>query len=160
MLGDPGIYVFDEPVNGLDPEGVRWFRDLVGSFAAEGRTVFLSSHLISEIALTADHVIVLGRGRVLADAPIAELAELGGSGRVQIRTPQAARLAESLRGLGATITSGTGMLAVEGISAARIGVIAAESGIPLSELRTEQNSLEDGYRALTESAIEYRPGVR
>lgn len=158
MLGNPGVYVFDEPVNGLDPDGVRWFRGLVRSFAAEGRTVFLSSHLISEIALTADRVIVLGRGRVLANAPLAELAEIGGNSRVRVRSPQAERLASPLRRLGATVTVGSDTLVVEGVSANHVGDVAAELGIPLSELHTEPNSLEDGYRALTESEVEYRPG--
>ncbi|MFZ2964542.1 MAG: ATP-binding cassette domain-containing protein [Rhodoglobus sp.] len=160
MLGDPRIYVFDEPVNGLDPDGVRWFRDLVRSFAAEGRAVFLSSHLISEVALTADQVIVLGRGRVLADAPIAELARFGSSSKVWVRSPQAGQLTESLRLLGASVDAGIDGFWVEGIPASRVGNLAAELGAQLHELRTAENSLEDSYRALTEATVEYRPGLR
>jgi ABC-2 type transport system ATP-binding protein len=159
MLGDPGIYVFDEPVNGLDPDGVRWFRELVRSLADEGRTVFLSSHLISEVAITADHVIVLGRGHVLADAPISELSELGRS-RVHVRSPQAEQLVPLLRDDGVAVKRRGDALRVEGMSSRQIGELAAEERITLHELRTEQGSLEDTYRALTEAELEYRHGKR
>lgn len=160
MLGDPGIYVFDEPVNGLDPDGVRWFRELVRSFADEGRTVFLSSHLISEVALTADHVIVLGRGRVLADSAIAELPGKGGTSRIRVRSPDPEKLAEALRGAGATVELSGDTLRVEGMASGGIGDLAAAANISVHELLTEQNSLEDTYRALTDATLEYRHGVR
>jgi ABC-2 type transport system ATP-binding protein len=160
MLGDPGIYVFDEPVNGLDPDGVRWFRELVRSFADEGRTVFLSSHLISEVAITADHVIVLGRGRVLADSAIAELLEVGETSRILVRSPNPEKLAEALRDAGATVERSGDTLRVGGMVSGRIGDLAAAASIPLHELRTEETSLEDTYRALTDTAVEYRRGVR
>ena len=160
MLGDPGILVFDEPVNGLDPDGVLWFRDLVRGFAAEGRTVFLSSHLISELALTADHVIVLGRGRVLADAPIAELGALAESSRVLVRTPEPERLARLLTSTGATVTAAGDVLTVAGMTTAMVGDLAVAIAAPVHELREETASLEDAYRALTDDAVEYRTGVR
>jgi ABC-2 type transport system ATP-binding protein len=160
MLGDPQTFIFDEPVNGLDPDGVRWFRELVRGFAAEGRTVFLSSHLISEVALTADHVVVLGRGQVLADAPIAELAYRDTPPRVQARSPMAAVLADALRRGGATVAVHHDQLVIEGVPPDLVGDRAAELGVPLHELCLEQGSLEDAYRSLTEAELEYRPGAR
>lgn len=158
MLGDPNVYIFDEPVNGLDPDGVRWFRELVRSFAAEGRTVFLSSHLISEVELTADHVIVLGRGRVLADAPLSQLAASAQS-LVRVRSERAVDLAHHLNGAGASITREGDTLVVGGLSSEVVGRIAAQDSIPLSELRTEQVSLEETYRTLTDTSLEYRHGA-
>jgi ABC-2 type transport system ATP-binding protein len=160
MLGDPGILIFDEPVNGLDPDGVLWFRDLVRGFAAEGRTVFLSSHLISELALTADHVIVLGRGSVLADAPIAELGALAQASRVFVRTPEPDRLARLLASTGATVTVAGDVLTVDGMSMSMVGDLAVAIAAPVHELREETASLEDAYRALTDDAVEYRTGAR
>lgn len=157
LLGDPDTYVFDEPINGLDPDGVYWFRTLVRGLAEQGKTVFLSSHLISEVALTADQVIVLGRGRVLADAP---LAEFGGVSRVRVGTANAAGLAELLQAAGASTRVEGNTISAGAISAAAVGLIAAGAGIALSELVVEQESLEDVYRSLTDANVEYRPGVR
>ncbi|MEV8254117.1 ATP-binding cassette domain-containing protein [Rhodoglobus sp. NPDC076762] len=158
MLGDPAVYVFDEPVNGLDPDGVIWFRELVTSFAAEGKTVLLSSHLISEVALTADHVIIVGRGTVIADSQLSELARVHGAERVIVRSEQAHELVKPLEAAGASIAADGGALIVEGLTAAEVGAQVARLGIPLSELRTHIESLEDTYRQLTDSSVEYRTG--
>ncbi len=159
ILGDPDVYVFDEPVNGLDPDGVRWFRQMVRTFADDGRTVFLSSHLISEVELTADHVIVLANGRVLADEPLVTLSELGGNGRVRVRSPRIDQLAEALLRLGAVVSREGDSISVGGASTGRIGDLAAELGIPLHELQSEHSSLEDAYRTLTAGTLEYRSGL-
>lgn len=156
MLGDPAIYIFDEPVNGLDPDGVRWFRELVRSFAAEGRAVFLSSHLISEVELTADHVIVLGRGKILADAPLAELAVLHNRVRTRVRSPRVDELAALLRADGVSASPIQDSIVLSGVAPSRIGELAAAHGIPVHELGVERDSLEDVYRALTEPELEYR----
>lgn len=158
LLGDPEVLVLDEPVNGLDPDGVLWVRNFVRSFAAEGRTVLLSSHLMSEMAQTADHVIVLGRGSVIADAPIAELIAGGGKRRtVRVSSPEAIRLGELLRAEGASSTqeSGSAELLLHGIEAARVGEIAAAKGIVLHALTTDSASLEDAYIELTRGELEY-----
>jgi len=160
LLGDPEVLVLDEPVNGLDPDGVLWVRRFVRSFAAEGRAVLLSSHLMSEMAQTADHVIVLGRGKVIADAPIAALiAAGGGSGQrtVRVSSPDAIRLGEALRAQGARSTqeSGGNELLLEGITAERVGEIAAAHGIVLHALSTDTTSLEDAYLELTRGETEY-----
>lgn len=157
MLGNPGTFIFDEPVNGLDPDGVRWFRELVRGFAAEGRTVFLSSHLISEVALTADHVIVLGRGRVLLDAPLSDLA---GVVRTLVRSPRPEDLSRHLTEAGGILERRGEALHVQMLSPQQVGDIASNAGIPLHELRPEQPSLEDTYRELTETAVEYGHGGR
>ncbi|CAN7297977.1 ATP-binding cassette domain-containing protein [Microbacterium sp. LjRoot45] len=160
LLGDPQTLILDEPVNGLDPEGVRWVRQFVRYQASQGRTVLLSSHLMSEMSLTADHVIVLGRGRVLADAPLAELVSAWTATTVLVRTPRASELADVLSrqgGAGVTVTSsGEGVLHIEGVSAPSIGDAAAAAGIPLHELTPTSGSLEDAYLALTGDAVEYR----
>jgi ABC-2 type transport system ATP-binding protein len=157
LLGDPHTLILDEPVNGLDPEGVRWVREFVRHIAAEGRTVLLSSHLMSEMALTADHVIVLGRGRVLADAPLGELVRSWTTEAVLVRSPELTRLVEVLVPEGvATTLAEPGLAHVVGASAAVVGDIAARHGIPLHELTPRSGSLEDAYLALTEDAIEYK----
>ena len=158
LLGDPQVLVLDEPVNGLDPDGVLWVRSLVRAFAAEGRTVLLSSHLMSEMAQTADHVIVLGRGSVIADAPIAELIA-GGSGQrtVRVTSPESIRLGELLRAQGARSTqqSDGDELLLQGITAAQVGELAAAHGIVLHGLSTDTASLEDAYLELTRGELEY-----
>lgn len=159
MLGDPGVFVFDEPVNGLDPDGVMWFRELVRNFAAEGRTVLLSSHLISEVALTADHVVIVGRGKVLADTKLSELARLQGAERVLIRSSRASEFIAPLIALGALVERDDDTLTIQGASAEDVGRHAAQLSIPLSELRTQVESLEDTYRRLTDSSVEYRQGA-
>jgi ABC-2 type transport system ATP-binding protein len=157
LLGDPQTLILDEPVNGLDPEGVRWVRQFVRYQAAQGCTVLLSSHLMSEMSLTADQVIVLGRGRVLADASLDELVAAWTATTVRVRTPRPTQLTELLAGPGVTVTTTeTGTLMVEGASAAAVGDAAAAAGIPLHELTPTTGSLEDAYLALTGDAVEYR----
>lgn len=158
LLGDPQVLVLDEPVNGLDPDGVLWVRGLLRAFAAQGRTVLLSSHMMSELELVADHVIVLGRGRVIADAPIAEIAEgLERERMVRVNSPEAIRLGELLRHAGARSTqrSDTCELTLSGLSAERVGEIAAMHGIVLHSLETESTSLEQAYLELTRGEREY-----
>ncbi len=157
LLGDPATLILDEPVNGLDPEGVVWVRNLARHLAREGRTVFLSSHLMSEMAQTADHIIVLGRGRVIADEPVASvLARAKGDG-VRVRTPDVAALAPLLSTGGVTVTgTEADLLEVHGLAAARIGEIAAGAGVVLHELTPLAGSLEDAYMALTQDDVEYR----
>ena len=160
LLGDPHTLILDEPVNGLDPEGVRWVRQFVRHAASEGRTVLLSSHLMSEMAQTADHVIVMGRGQVLADAPLPELVRSWTRASVLVRTPRAAELASALAGPEVEIiTTGPEMLEVNGVPASRIGDVAAAERIPLHELTPTTGSLEDAYLALTGESVEYRSSV-
>lgn len=157
LLGDPHTLILDEPVNGLDPEGVRWVRQFVRHVASEGRTVLLSSHLMSEMAQTADHVIVMGRGRVLADAPLAELVRSWTRNTVRVRTPRPADLAAAVGGPEVEIVSSApDLLDIVGLPAARIGDLAADRGIPLHELTPTTGSLEDAYLALTGDSVEYR----
>jgi ABC-2 type transport system ATP-binding protein len=159
LLGDPATLILDEPVNGLDPEGVMWVRNLARHLAREGRTVFLSSHLMSEMALTADHLIVLGRGRILADAPVAEILAASTRASVRLRSPQADRLAALLRGPDVTIAPlDEGALTVTGLAAAAIGDAAAGAGIPLHELTPIAASLEEAYMELTQDDVEYHAG--
>ncbi|WP_375387685.1 ABC transporter ATP-binding protein [uncultured Amnibacterium sp.] len=156
LLGDPATLILDEPVNGLDPDGVRWVRTFVRQLAAEGRTVLLSSHLMSEMAQTADHVIVLGRGKVLADMPIAQLIAGGGS-KVTVGSPRGPELAALLRARGATTTpESSERFDVGGLDAAAIGETAAHAGIALHELTTVGSSLEEVYLAMTADDVEYR----
>jgi ABC-2 type transport system ATP-binding protein len=158
LLGDPQVLVLDEPVNGLDPDGVLWVREFVRSFAAEGRTVLLSSHLMSEMAQTADHVLVLGRGSLIADAPIEQLIAAGGGQRtVRVSSPQSIKLGELLRARGARSTqqSDCDELLLDGITAAEVGEIAAANGIVLHALSTDAASLEEAYLELTRGELEY-----
>ena len=157
LLGDPQVLVLDEPVNGLDPDGVLWVRGFVRAFAAEGRTVLLSSHLMSEMAQTADHVIVLGRGSVIADAPISELLAGSGQRTVRVQSPESIRLGELLRALGARSTqqSDCDELLLQGITASQVGEVAAANGIVLHGLSTDSVSLEDAYLELTRGELEY-----
>lgn len=158
LLGDPQVLVLDEPVNGLDPDGVLWVREFVRAFAAEGRTVLLSSHLMSEMAQTADHVLVLGRGSLIADAPIAQLIAAGGGQRtVRVSSPQSIKLGELLRARGARSTqqSDCDELLLDGITAAEVGEIAAANGIVLHALSTDAASLEEAYLELTRGELEY-----
>jgi ABC-2 type transport system ATP-binding protein len=156
LLGDPATLVLDEPVNGLDPEGIHWIRNLLRGFAAEGRTVLVSSHLMSEMALTADHLIVVGRGRLLADMPMADFIAQASSAVVRVRSPHATRLRELLLGNGVTVSSdGPGLLEVAGLTTDAIGDRAAAEGLTLHELSSRQASLEDAFMELTRDAIEY-----
>ncbi len=160
LLGDPATVILDEPVNGLDPEGVLWVRTLTRDLAAEGRTVFLSSHLMNEMAITADHLVIVGRGRLIADAPVADLLRQAGGNRVHIRTPQADRLRDLLLADGVAITSQErGVLEVTGVTSDVIGDRAAAAGITLHELTAVEASLEDAFMNLTHDSVEYRSDV-
>ncbi|MER7330475.1 MULTISPECIES: ATP-binding cassette domain-containing protein [unclassified Micromonospora] len=159
LLGDPGVLMFDEPVNGLDPDGVRWVRELMRSLAAEGRTVFVSSHLMSEMQLTADQLVVVGRGRLIADAPIAEVIGGSSSTAVLVRSPQPAGLAELRRRLVAAgvavAQEDDGALVVTGAGIAQVGDLAHEIGVRLHELSVREASLEEAYMELTADDVEY-----
>jgi ABC-2 type transport system ATP-binding protein len=157
LLGDPPVLMLDEPVNGLDPEGVVWIRTLLKSLAAEGRTVFLSSHLMSEMSLTADRLIIIGRGRLIAQTTVAEFLGGGTGGSVRVRSPQAGPLAAALRARGATITSHEGdTLTITGATSDTVGELARLNGLTLLELSVQQASLEDRYMELTKDSADYR----
>ncbi len=159
LLGDPAAVVLDEPVNGLDPDGVLWVRTLLRSLADEGRAVLVSSHLMSEMAMTADHLVVVGRGRLLADTSVAELVARAQDRPVAVRTPDAARLVPVLTAEGASVTSSGGdLLDVAGLPAPRVGELAAAHGVVLHELRARQATLEEAYMELTGSSREHRAG--
>lgn len=159
LLGDPATLILDEPVNGLDPEGVQWVRHLVRRLAAEGRTVLLSSHLMSEMALTADHLIVLGRGRVIADAPVASIIASATLSTVRVRSPHSAHLATLLAQPDVTVTNlEQDVLEIVGVSAVVIGETATNAGIVLHELTPLVASLEEAYMTLTQNEVEYRTG--
>ncbi len=156
LLGDPAVLVLDEPVNGLDPEGVRWVRELLKAKAAEGRTVFVSSHLMSEMAQTAEHIIVIGRGRLLADTPTEDLISSASAKVVAVRAPEASRLAGALAGPDVTVISRSeDSLEVHGLSSAEIGTIALASGVVLHELTPQQASLEEAFMEMTASTVEF-----
>ncbi|GAA0517477.1 multidrug ABC transporter ATP-binding protein [Paractinoplanes deccanensis] len=157
LLGDPKVLIFDEPVNGLDPEGIRWARDLMRSLAAEGRAVLVSSHLMSEMAQTADHLIVIGRGRLVADAAVSELTHASGEGTVLVRAAEPGDFALRLSAAGAGVREGLeGSLVVSGMSAGDIGRLAAYHGVALSELTPQRVSLEDAFMELTRDSVEYQ----
>jgi ABC-2 type transport system ATP-binding protein len=159
LLGDPPVLLFDEPVNGLDPEGIQWVRSLMRRFASEGRTVFISSHLMSEMEQTADHVLVIGRGRLVADMPMAEFTQRSKHSHVRINSLRAHDLIPHLEAKGAQVTNGTvHELTVTGLDAPAIGAIAFEHGIPLNELATQRASLEDAFMEMTRDSVEYRAG--
>ncbi|WP_217241448.1 ABC transporter ATP-binding protein [Streptomyces sp. AC555_RSS877] len=156
LLGDPATVVLDEPVNGLDPEGVLWIRNLLKSLAAEGRTVFVSSHLMSEMALTAEHLVIIGRGRLLADTTVADFVRQSGAGTVKVLTPEAETLLRLLSAPGVDlITPAPGTLEVRGTDAEHIGRTAAAHGIPLFELTPNTASLEEAFMDLTRDAVEF-----
>jgi ABC-2 type transport system ATP-binding protein len=158
LLGDPAVLLLDEPVNGLDPDGVVWIRTLLRSMAAEGRTVFVSSHLMSEMAQTADHLIVIGRGRLLADTSISEFVRQSSESWVRVRSPSHNRLAQLLRDRGAVVDDrGDGSLAVRGAGTAVVGNLAAQHGIAVHELVARQPSLEEAFMELTRDTMDYRP---
>jgi ABC-2 type transport system ATP-binding protein len=155
LLGDPDVLLLDEPVNGLDPEGIRWMRELLRDLADEGRTVLVSSHLMSEMEDTADHLVVLGRGRLLADVPIAD--RLDAHAAVRVRSPQGPLLASALRRAGGRVELELdGSLRVEGLDTAEVGEVAFAAGVRLHELTRVTESLEDVYLALTGDEVEYR----
>jgi ABC-2 type transport system ATP-binding protein len=157
LLGDPSTVMLDEPVNGLDPEGILWVRHLLRGLAAEGRTVFVSSHLMSEMALTADHLIVIGRGRKIADMSTEEFIRQASGGLVLVRTPQAAELDALLSGPDVTVTAaGPGLLEVRGLTAVQIGEAAAANQLVLHELTPQQASLEEAFMTLTRDDVEFK----
>ena len=156
LLGDPGVLLFDEPVNGLDPDGILWVRNLFKSLAAEGRTIFVSSHLMSEMALTADHVVVIGRGRLMAETPMADFVAQSSKRFVRVRGPRVAELSRELAAAGASIAAeDDGALVVRGLSEADIGELAARSQLVLHELSPQSPSLEEAFMELTAEAVQY-----
>jgi ABC-2 type transport system ATP-binding protein len=159
LLADPRVVMLDEPINGLDPEGILWVRNLLKGLAAEGRTVFVSSHLMSEMALTADHLIVIGKGELIADVGVQELVRGASSSAVRVRSPHAGRLGEILAGPDVRVRSlGDELIEIHGVESEKIGDAALVSGIVLHELAPRQASLEDAFMELTGESIEYRAG--
>ncbi|WP_406105580.1 ATP-binding cassette domain-containing protein [Streptomyces sp. NBC_01003] len=158
LIADPATVILDEPVNGLDPEGVLWVRNLLKSLAAEGRAVLVSSHLMSEMALTADHLIIIGRGRLLADTTVSDLVRESGAAYVKVVTPEAVRLRELLSGASGVDVTGESpdTLHVRGTDAPDIGRAAATHGIPLFELTPQTASLEQAFMDLTHDSVEYQ----
>ncbi|WKK25841.1 ATP-binding cassette domain-containing protein [Streptomyces olivoreticuli] len=156
LLGDPQVLLFDEPVNGLDPEGIHWIRNLMKNLASQGRTVFVSSHLMSEMALTAEHLIVIGQGRLLADTSMADFIAQNSRSYVRLRSPERERLLDVLAGSGVTaVPAGDGSLEVDGADGARLGELAARHQIVLHELSPQQASLEEAFMQLTAESVEY-----
>ena len=159
LLGDPAILMFDEPVNGLDPEGILWIRTLMKQLAGEGRTVFVSSHLMSEMENTADHLIVIGRGRLIADCSVAEFIERNSVQSIRVRTPQPDALVAAVRRAGGKIAAAAGdAIIVHGLAADKVGDLAYENGIRLHELALTQASLEEAFMELTAASVEFRAG--
>jgi ABC-2 type transport system ATP-binding protein len=157
LLADPHTVILDEPVNGLDPEGIHWIRNLLKSLAAEGRTVFVSSHLMSEMALTAEHLIVIGRGKLIADLSVEEFIRRSSKKLVRVRSPQATELRDLVLGPDVTVTSNeTGVLEIDGLTAEQIGEAAAAAHIVLHELVQQQASLEEAFMELTRDQVEFR----
>jgi ABC-2 type transport system ATP-binding protein len=162
LLGDPGILMFDEPVNGLDPEGILWIRNLMKQLASEGRTVFVSSHLMSEMEVTADHLIVIGAGKMIADTSMRDFIETNSQAFTVVRSPKVEQLKALIEGKGASMSpehGAEGSFRVHNLAPAVIGDIAAEHGIPLHELSPRFDSLEEVYMRLTQHSVEYRAGV-
>jgi ABC-2 type transport system ATP-binding protein len=157
LLGDPATLILDEPSNGLDPEGIRWIRNLLKQLAAEGRTVFVSSHLMSEIALTAERLVVIGRGRLIADTSVEDFVRsASGDAAVRVRSADPARLAELLAAQGAHVEDDGDALSVSGTTSEEIGRLALEGGIALSELVVQEVSLEDAFMRITRDSLEFR----
>jgi ABC-2 type transport system ATP-binding protein len=155
LLGDPQTYILDEPVNGLDPEGIRWIRDLLRRLAADGCTVFVSSHLMSEMALTAQHLIVVGRGRLIADTSVEDFIARASRNVVRVRTTDPEAMRALLSGPDVTVTDDGGALVVAGVTTDQIGVAAARAGLTLLELSPQQASLEDAFMDVTADAVEF-----
>jgi ABC-2 type transport system ATP-binding protein len=160
LLGDPKILMFDEPVNGLDPEGILWIRNLMKALAAEGRTVFVSSHLMSEMENTADHLLVIGRGKLIADCTVDEFIASNSQLRVRVRTPQPDQLAKLVATAGGTAHEpGDGSIVISGLEPSQVGDLAYENSVRLHELAPLQASLEQAFMELTASSVEFRAGV-
>ncbi|HSZ38327.1 MAG TPA: ATP-binding cassette domain-containing protein [Trebonia sp.] len=161
LLGDPRVLMFDEPVNGLDPEGILWIRNLMKALAAEGRTIFVSSHLMSEMENTADHLIVVGKGRLIADCTMKDFIARSSGSSVRVQTTAPDELVLAIAAEGGTATAGAdGTLTVQGMPAQKVGDIAFDKGIRLHELTTVRASLEEAFMELTADAVEYRAEVR
>ena len=160
LLGDPKVLMFDEPINGLDPEGILWIRTFMKTLAAEGRTVFVSSHLMSEMQNTADHLIVIGRGQLLADCSMEEFIARASGQTVRVATPQADVLAKAVAQAGGTaVSGGNGTLIISGLLAAQVGDLAFDHGVRLHELTVDRASLEAAFMELTADSVEYRAGA-
>jgi ABC-2 type transport system ATP-binding protein len=160
LLGDPAILMFDEPVNGLDPEGILWIRNLMKALAAEGRTIFVSSHLMSEMENTADHLLVIGRGRLISDCTVAEFIAANSRQSVRVRTPQPAALATAVTTAGGTVREdGDGLMIVQGLDVAAVGDLAFENRVRLHELAPAQASLEQAFMELTASSVQFHAGA-
>jgi ABC-2 type transport system ATP-binding protein len=159
LLGDPGVMLFDEPANGLDPEGIRWLRHLLRDLAAAGRTIFVSSHLISEMAMTADRLVVIGRGRLITETSVADFVARSGGGAVKLVTPDLAVFASALTAAGAKVDRDGESLTVEGLTANQVGDLAARDGLRVHELTPITASLEDAFMELTQDDVEYRPST-
>jgi ABC-2 type transport system ATP-binding protein len=158
LLGDPATLILDEPVNGLDPEGILWIRNLLRSLAKEGRTIFVSSHLMSEMALTADHLIVIGRGKLIADVSVDDFIKQVSSDLVHVRTPDGDKLRDLLAGPGVTVNAlSAGRLEIIGLTSDQIGDIAAANMVALHELTPQQASLEEAFMHMTHDSVEYQP---
>ena len=160
LLGDPAILMFDEPVNGLDPEGILWIRNLMKALAAEGRTVFVSSHLMSEMENTADHLLVIGRGKLISDCTVPEFIAANSRQSVRVRTPQSAELAKAVIAAGGTVhEDGDGLMVVHGLGVSQVGDIAFENSVRLHQLAPAQASLEQAFMELTASSVQFHAGV-
>lgn len=156
LLGDPQVLLFDEPVNGLDPEGIRWIRTLMRDLAGEGRTVFVSSHLLAEMAQTADRLLVIGRGKLIAATTVTDFVNRAGLDTVRVRTPERDRLCDALTGAGLSSTVEGAAVLVRGASTDQVGELAAAHGVTLYELSVQRASLEEAYMSLTDEAVDYR----
>jgi len=164
LLGDPKVLLFDEPVNGLDPEGIVWIRKFMQSLAAEGRTVLVSSHLLSEMSLTAEHLVVIGRGRLIADTSVRDFVDRSSDASVRVRSPQLDALRSLLTAQGFAVREDAGLdhqpaLLVSGVATDDIGVLAGSNGIVLHELSSQQGSLEDAFMKLTGDDVQYHAQV-
>jgi ABC-2 type transport system ATP-binding protein len=156
LLGDPGVLMFDEPVNGLDTDGIRWVRQLLRRLAAEGRAVFVSSHLMTEMALTADQVVVIGKGRLIAEMPIDEFTSQNAKSYIRVRSPDLVRLRQALERAGAiTEDGGDGSISVRGMNPERVGELAWANSIMLHELAAQSASLEEAFVESTEGTVEF-----
>ena len=160
LIGDPPVLLFDEPVNGLDPEGIHWVRTLMRTLAGEGRTVFVSSHLLSEMANTADRLVVIGKGTLIASTTVGEFVSRSGAATVRVRSPQLDRLREVLTGAGLSVHTAPGALTVHDASTDAVGELAGRHSIVLHELAAEEVSLEQAYLSTTDQVTEYRGGPR
>jgi ABC-2 type transport system ATP-binding protein len=160
LLGDPAILMFDEPVNGLDPEGILWIRNLMKALAAEGRTVFVSSHLMSEMENTADHLLVIGRGRLIADCTVTEFIAANSRQSVRVRTPHPEVLARAVMAAGGTVRDeGAGLMVLQGLTVTQVGDLAFDNSVRLHELAPAQASLEQAFMELTASSVQFHAGV-